>query len=115
MAIYPAGVPSPRKGESVMGLIPAKVDLALQVSWAWLARRRCLQPLKPPIRAYRRIAAKARQGLNLLWRFARDPEYRARHLPRLRRSVAIVWYCTMLRLLRGPTKRPRFVRPGERP
>lgn len=98
-----------------MGLLPAKVDLALQIGWAWLARRRVLQPLKPPIRLYRKVATKARQGLGLVHRFARDPAFRSRHLPRLRRPVAVVWYCLMLRLLRGPSKKPRQVRPGEKP
>ncbi len=98
-----------------MGLLPAKVDLALQVGWAWLARRRVLQPLKPAIRLYRRVAAKAGQGLHLLHRFARDAEFRGRHMPRIRRTIAILWYCAMLRLLRGPRSKPRLVGPGEKP
>jgi glycosyltransferase involved in cell wall biosynthesis len=98
-----------------MALLPAKLDLALQNGWAWLGKRRCLQPLKPPLRLYRRVYAKVRQAVGILVRFVRDPEYRARHSPRFTRTAAVLWNCTLLRFVRGPRARPRPVGPGEKP
>jgi glycosyltransferase involved in cell wall biosynthesis len=98
-----------------MGLLPAKVNYAYQVAWAWFSRRRLLQPLKPPIRLYRRVRDKVRQVYGVLHRFRHDADYRARHAPSITRTAALLWYSFLLRCVRGPRARPRPVQPGEQP
>jgi glycosyltransferase involved in cell wall biosynthesis len=73
-------------------------------------------------RAVQLVANKAGRARELFGRFTRDREFRARHLPRIWRTFAVVWYgplllwhCTKLSLLRGRRRQSRTVAPGAQP